>query len=166
MTGRGMHIRPATPADAGAISALIRAVSHFFTVRPDGEGAEEFFAEITPEAMADRLASPDYRYRVAEEDGALAGVVAIRENRHLYHLFVVPSEHRRGLARQLWTTAMNEALDAGNPGEFTVNSSLYAVPVYQRFGFRATGPRMETKGIAFVPMKLVLAEADRPQAGG
>jgi GNAT superfamily N-acetyltransferase len=161
-----MRIRPATPADAGAISALIHSVSHFFTLHPDGEGAEEFFAELTPEVIGGRLASPEYRYLVAEDEGALAGVVAIRENRHLYHLFVAPDAHRRGLARRLWTTAMNDALDAGNPGEFTVNSSVYAVPVYERFGFRATGPRVETRGIAFVPMKLVLAGAGEPRAGG
>lgn len=154
-----MRIRPATPADAGAISALIHGVSAYFTLHPDGEGADEFFATITPEAIAGYLASPAYAYRVAEDDGALAGVVAIRDNTHLYHLFVAAAHHGRGLARELWTEAMQAALEAGNPGEFTVNSSVYAQPVYERFGFRPTGPRVEEKGIAFIPMKLVLAGA-------
>lgn len=151
-----MHIRPATPADAAAISALIMSVAPAFTVRPDGEGAEEFFAKISPEAIAGYLASPEYAYRVAEEDGALAGVVAIRGNSHLYHLFVSPHFQRRGLARQLWDAAMEAALRAGNPGAFTVNSSLYALSVYERFGFTPTGPRQEMQGIAWVPMKLDL----------
>lgn len=155
-----MHIRPATPADAGAISALIHSVSDYFTLRPDGEGAEEFLATISPDAIAGYLASPAFAYRVAEENGALAGVVAIRDNGHLYHLFVSPAHHGRGLARELWETAMRAALDAGNPGEFTVNSSIYALPVYERFGFAPTGPRMEAMGIAWIPMKLVLTDAD------
>ncbi|MDT7513781.1 GNAT family N-acetyltransferase [Rhodoferax mekongensis] len=29
--------------------------------------------------------------------------------------------------------------------------------MYERFGFVATGPRVETKGIAFVPMRWVAA---------
>lgn len=153
-----MQIRRATPADAAAISALILSVSRFFTVHPDGEGAEEFLAKVSPEAIGGYLASPRYAYRVAEEEGALAGVVAIRDNAHLYHLFVAPAFHGRGLSRRLWDAAREAALRAGNPGEFTVNSSLYAVPVYQRFGFRPTGPRVEELGIAFLPMKLVLHE--------
>jgi GNAT superfamily N-acetyltransferase len=154
-----MHIRPATPADAAAISALILGVSRFFTLHPDGEGAEAFLARVSPEAIGGYLASPDYAYLVAEEEGALAGVVAIRDNAHLHHLFVAQAFHGRGLSRRLWDTARHAALRAGNPGEFTVNSSLYAVPVYEKFGFRPTGPRVEQHGIAWVPMKLVRDEA-------
>lgn len=155
-----MRIRLATPADAEAISALIRGVSHFFTLRPDGAGAEAFLETVSPDAVRGYLSSPDYAYRVAEEDGAIIGVVAVRENRHLYHLFVAPDGQRRGLARRLWTEAMEAALRAGNPGAFTVNASVYAVPVYERFGFVATGPRVEANGIAFVPMHRV----PRPEA--
>jgi GNAT superfamily N-acetyltransferase len=156
-----MRIRPATGDDAAAISALILGVSPSFTLRPDGEGAEVFLATLSPEAIGGYLASPDYAYRVAEEDGALAGVVAVRENRHLYHLFVAEAFQGRGLSRRLWDAARDAALRAGNPGEFTVNSSLYAVPVYEKFGFHPTDPRVEQHGVAWVPMKLVL-----PRAGG
>lgn len=155
-----IHTRLATAQDAEAISALIRGVSHFFTLRPDGAGAEAFMATVSPDAIRGYLSSPDYVYRVAEEDGAMIGVVAVRESRHLYHLFVAPDGQRRGLARRLWAEAMEAALHAGNPGEFTVNASVYAVPVYERFGFVATGPRVEANGIAFVPMRLVLPRED------
>jgi hypothetical protein len=37
---------------------------------------------------------------------------------------------------------------------FTVNSTPGAMAVYERFGFRAAGPRVETMGIVFVPMRL------------
>lgn len=157
-----MHIRPATPADAAAISTLILRLAPSFTLRPDGEGAEAFLATLAPEVIAGYLASPDYAYRVAEEDGALAGVVAVRENRHLFHLFVAPPFQNRGLARRLWERAMDAALRAGNPGEFTVNSSLYAVPVYEKFGFRPTGPCVEQHGVAWLPMKLVPSQQMSP----
>jgi GNAT superfamily N-acetyltransferase len=153
-----MRIRPATIGDAAGISALILGVSRFFTLHPDGEGAEAFLATVSPEAIGGYLASPAYAYMVAEEEGAPAGVVAKRDNTHLYHLFVAPAFHGRGLARQLWDAARVAALRAGNPGEFTVNSSIYAIPVYERFGFLPTGPRVEQNGIAFLPMKLVIGE--------
>lgn len=158
-----MRIRPATIADAAAISALILGVSPFFTLHPDGEGAEEFLATVGLEAIRGYLASPAYAYRVAVEDGVLAGVVAIRDNAHLYHLFVAPAHHGRGLARRLWDEAREAALRAGNPGAFTVNSSLYALPVYERFGFQPTGPRVDQHGVAYVPMRLVLHQpGDHP----
>ena len=34
----------------------------------------------------------------------------------------------------------------------TVNSSLYAVPVYQRLGFEADSPPQRRNGLDFVPM--------------
>lgn len=151
-----MHIRPATPDDAERISALIMRLSPSFTLHPDGEGAEEFFARVTPQVIRGHLESPEYAYLVAdEEDGALAGVVGIRGNSHLFHLFIDPAHQGCGLSRRLWEMAMDAAIRAGNPGEFTVNSSLYAVPIYERYGFVATGPRMEMHGIAWVPMKRV-----------
>jgi GNAT superfamily N-acetyltransferase len=158
-----MHIRPAMPEDAEPISALIMRLSPSFTLRPDGAGAEEFFATVTPEVIREHLASPEYAYLVAQEEGALAGVVGVRGNSHLFHLFVDPAMQGRGLSRRLWETAMDAALRAGNPGEFTVNSSLYAVPVYERYGFVATGPRVEMHGVAFVPMKLVVPIVGRDQ---
>ncbi|MFY0665521.1 MAG: GNAT family N-acetyltransferase [Natronospirillum sp.] len=36
---------------------------------------------------------------------------------------------------------------------FTVRSSLFAVPVYERFGFVASGPVGTKDGISFQPME-------------
>lgn len=154
-----MLIRAAVPEDAPAISALIRSVAGAFLLHPDGAGAEAFLATITREAIAGYIASPDFNYRAGILDGALAGVVAIRDNRHLYHLFVAPERQGQGLAKQLWLDAKAEAVRRGNPGTFTVNSTPIAVPVYQSFGFSAAGDRVETHGIAFVPMRLGLPDA-------
>ena len=63
----------------------------------------------------------------------------------------------RGIARRLWERVRAEALAAGATGEFTVNSSLAAVAVYRRFGFRETGPCRREAGVAFVPMRLLPA---------
>ncbi len=86
----------------------------------------------------------------------MAGVVALRNNRHLYHLFVAPEFQGRGLGRQLWSHAREFALGTGNPGEFTVNASRNAVVVYERFGFAPVGPEVQQHGVAFVPMRLTM----------
>jgi ribosomal protein S18 acetylase RimI-like enzyme len=150
-------IRPAVLADADALSALAHLVAPYFTRHPDGQGAELFFASITPEAMAERLTSPQFRYWVATaETGKIIGAIAIRDNSHLYHLFVDPDQHRQGCAKQLWRHLKDAANAAGNPGEFTVNSSIYAQAMYEKFGFVASAEKQETHGLVFLPMALKL----------
>lgn len=153
-------VREARPDDAAAISALVTSLARYFLADPDDPGAAAaFFATIAPDAMAQRLADERYRYHVAEADGVVAGVVGVRDADHLYHLFVAERFHGRGIAGRLWATAQRQARAQGNPGRFTVNSSPYAVPMYERMGFVATdGPRVQD-GIAFLPMRLDRADA-------
>ncbi len=154
-------IRPATLQDAVAISALIHSVAHYFTLHPQGEGAEAFLQTIGVASIAGFIAAPNFHYLVGEvsHEGTmtLAGVVAMRDRTHLYHLFVAPHWQRQGIARQLWQAAQQAALAAEPVTTFTVHSTPYAVPMYENFGFFATGPKLETMGIAFVPMQLSLA---------
>ncbi len=151
-----MDIRLATPNDASAISALIRGVAHYFTLHPDGSGAEEFLKSISVESIEGFISKPNFRYFVGLVDMELAGVAAVRDNKHLFHLFVSSQFQRKGLARELWNFVLHDALLSGNSGEFTVNSTPFAVPVYASFGFETVGEKVETRGIAFVPMKLLL----------
>jgi GNAT superfamily N-acetyltransferase len=153
-----LHIRPAHATDPDQISALIMSLAYLFLASPDRTGSEQFKKAITPQAMALYMARPDVHYLIAEEDGVFCGAVGLRENRHLHHLFVVPAFHRRGVGRQLWQAVRDEALAAGNPGEFTVKASLNAVPVYQRFGFKSVGGPQQANGLVFQPMKLVDAQ--------
>jgi ribosomal protein S18 acetylase RimI-like enzyme len=113
-----------------------------------------FADTVTEENVLGYVTESDGRYQVAMLNGELAGVVSIRDNSHLFHLYVAERFHRRGIARALWQAARDDALKRGNPGRFTVKSSPYAVGVYERFGFRATGPRAEQGGLVYVPMLL------------
>lgn len=149
-----MNIRPAVVDDADAISALIGSVMHHLTLHPDGAGAERFIETMAPPAIAQAISAPNMRYLAGFDAGCLAGAVALRDNRHLFHLFVAPAFQRRGYARRLWDVVRDEAIESGNPGYFTVNSSIFAVPLYKTLGFRATGERTEMNGIAFLPMAL------------
>lgn len=161
-----LKIRNAIPPDAELISALITSLAYLFYASADGNGAENFREAITPQALALYLVRADISYLVGEEDGTFCGVVALRKHRHLQHLFVVPVLQGRGIGRQLWMATRDAAMAAGNPGEFTVNASLNAVSVYQRFGFEsASGPK-QNNGLVFQPMKLVCATGELPAASG
>lgn len=150
-----MQFRPATIEDAAALSALIRRFAPDFTVSPDGSGAELFLESITANALAGYIADPRYRFYAAFDGADLAGFIAIRDGSHLFHLFVAPEFQRRGLATRLWQLATA----SGTSKAFTVNSTRFAVPVYERFGFVQSGPPAEKHGICFVPMQMPAAVA-------
>ena len=157
-----LTIRQASPDDADQISKLISSLSHFFFAVPEGSGAENFADDITPEALRIFVARPDVHYLTGEWRGEFCGAAAIRKPRHLHHLFVAPAHHGRGIGRQLWLAARDAALAAGNPGEFTVNASLNAVPVYERFGFERFGTPQQANGLIFQPMRLMCADGKPP----
>ena len=154
-------LRPAHTADADAISALIHSVSHYFTLREDGIGAEPFFASITPESILGNLQSTQFKYWVVcDEHNKIIGTIALRDNTHLYHFFVQSEAHGQGHGKRLWQHARSHALANGNTGRFTVNASLFARDLYARFGFVACDEVQETHGLRFLPMCLDLNMKD------
>ncbi|HEU0301847.1 MAG TPA: GNAT family N-acetyltransferase [Longimicrobium sp.] len=151
-------VRAARPQDAEAVSTLITSLSRYFLADPDDPGAAAaFLLTLAPAPIRELLENGRFRYHVAEVDGVLAGVVGMRDARHLHHLFVAEPFHGRGIGGRLWDTARRQALAEGNPGEFTVNSSRHAIPLYERLGFRATDSLRVTDGIAYLPMRLAPA---------
>lgn len=154
----GLCIREAFVGDAASISSLIGALSERY-IAPElsAQGRRNLLATMTPEAIAEKIAS-GYRYHVAEDAGHLVAVVGMRDNRHLYHLFVADSHRGCGLARKLWDLALVGSCAAGYAGGYTVNSSRYAQGFYERLGFVATSDAMEKDDVVFVPMTFVMSD--------
>jgi GNAT superfamily N-acetyltransferase len=161
-----LQIRLATLNDATAISQLVYSLSAKYIVSDLAEtGARNLLSSMEPSAIASYLSS-EYRYHVAEDEGSIVGVVATRDNKHLYHLFVAESHQRRGLARVLWCVAWEACVVAGNPGEFTVNSSQYALPFYEKLGFIQIGPEENRRCVISIPMRLSEREPNHSGAVG
>ncbi len=149
-----MLVRPLAVTDIPAVAALLHELAREFIVHESTpEGASTFLAENDEMGVRGFLAR-GHVYHVAVADGELAGFVAIRDRSHLFHLFVGKRWHRRGVAQALWDVARQAALAAGGDGSFTVNSSNFAVPVYEAFGFVRVGPTQCAKGLHFNPMRL------------
>lgn len=148
-----LAIRPASTTDSAAIASLIQSVAHYFLSDSTGKGAAAFLSTISEAAILGHIANPRFRYFVGCVGGELAGVAALRDNMHIYHLFVSPAHHQQGLATSLWQHLQGLSIESGNTDCFTVNSSLYAVPVYLRWGFIPVGYPQIKDGIAFQPMR-------------
>lgn len=159
----GPTIRLAVESDAQGISALIYSQLHHRAPTPTGSAPPEFLAGFAPETIQGYLGSLRYRYWVALMDGQLVGVLGIRDRQQLLHLFVAELYQRRGIASALWKQARFDLLTGGEV-RLLVNSSVYTLPVYERFGFKAIGPRVEGVGVTYVPMQLVINLGGRPCA--
>jgi GNAT superfamily N-acetyltransferase len=140
--------RPANASDATAISLLVHSLAGYIEDGVVDPHAESYMSTITPEAIAERIAAPGFFYIVAEDCSGLCGFAALRDSRHIYHLFVRQELHRQGIARELWNQLRNSSISS----YFTVNSSLFAVPVYLRLGFVSAGEKQSRNGVTVQPM--------------
>jgi len=156
-----MEIRPFDAADmpvlVPAMAALLRSLALEFIVHESTPlGAATFLAENDENGIRGYLAR-GYVCHVALDGLRLAGFIAIRDNSHLFHLFVGTAWQRQGLARRLWHAARAAAIARGGDGNFTVNASNYAVSAYERLGFVRVAPIQCVKGLSFNPMHLAWA---------
>lgn len=151
-----VEIREATVENAEAISCLAYELSARYIV-PDftPKGREMLLNSMTKEKIR-KYMKDGFRYHVAAFNDQVIGVIAIRDNSHLYHLFVNENFQRQGIATCLWETVRDICLATGNSGRFTVNASLNARPVYERFGFVTTSSIQDQNGVITIPMKLFL----------
>ena len=161
-----ISIRSAIDTDAPGISRLLRSLSHTYIVSPDDPDVGQFLATLTESAISKVIERSDVLYLVAiSSSSILVGAAAISGNYRVEHLFVDPVYQGIGLGRRLWERLRDHALRSGNPGRFEVNSSLNAVPIYERFGFAVAAPKIERYGGAYIPMVLK-PEWCPPRTGG
>lgn len=149
-------IRKATIKDCSEISALIsRNAKSLLNDDFEGDGLDFFLNAVTERAIREYM-EQGFRYMVALARHEIVGVIAIKDYRHMFHLFVDKDHHNKGIARQLWDTISRDSIKQGQTEKFTLNSTSYALPVYQRWGFTTTDELQTRHGISFTPMELVV----------
>lgn len=144
--------RAATAADLPAIDALFRSsFADTFAHLYKSEDLAAFFGQFTPEAWAQEFADPRYAWRLAEEDGQLAGFVKLgppsvpvesRADRlELRQIYVDKAWHGRGIAQAFMDWAIGEAkARAVHELYLTVYVDNHrARKVYDRYGFEPVG---------------------------
>ncbi len=145
-----MQIRTMEARDIAPVAALLRQLAiQFITNEMSAEAGAAFLDQHDAPALARRLEQA-YQYQVAEQDDVIIGFVGVREQSHLFHLFVAQAWHGRGVARALWQHAMQHA---GHHGPYTVNASTYALKAYQALGFVPTMPAQCANGVTYTPMR-------------
>ncbi len=150
--------REALPADTKSVCQLVEAVFHKFEA-PDysAEGIAEFAKYNTPSAMAERIAD-DHKALLAISGDRVVGVIELRKLLHISLFFVEWPYQGRKIGRALWEQAYQICQEADPTlRQITVNSSPYAVSIYERLGFSRTGPDQIKNGIRYIPMRFMAA---------
>jgi GNAT superfamily N-acetyltransferase len=145
--------RDARPEDAQAIDALFRqSFTDTFAHLYDPKDLAAFFARFTEAAWRSELADPDFAFRLAEEDGALAGYAKIASVKlpvapagpaaELRQLYLLERWHGAGIAQALMDWVVAKARGRGAEmlylSVFTENHR--ARSFYARRGFEEVGP--------------------------
>lgn len=155
MTARGAKVRMrlAVAEDSVQVARLLRRVARRW-VWPDQPASAIPLIQRGMSALAVRGAiAAGKRYHTAWADDRLVGVLAMRDDCHVFQLFVTASWQGKGVARRLWHRALNDAIRRAGTQRFTVNSSRVAVSVYRRLGFvPISGEVASPLGVLSTPM--------------
>lgn len=149
-----MQIRKMTHDDLASANALCLA-SFTLAVAPSlsAQGVETFAKVAAQQAFAERMLS-DNLMLVCVAEGALTGLIELKEGRHVAMLFVAPDWQRRGVGQRL----MNAALEHARADVVTVSASLGSVAAYERYGFALAGDVGEFAGLVYQPMEKRLGD--------
>lgn len=148
-----LSIRHMQPGEEAQVCELITQVFDEF-VAPGfvPEGIEEFLSFVQPDALRERSRT-GYTTLVATLGDEMAGVIQMKNHHHISLYFVDQAHMGEGIGKELWCRALAESRrERPDLAQITVNSSPYAVPVYEKLGFRQTMPEQVVNGIRFVPM--------------
>lgn len=135
--------------EAFAIEQMIDQVSRRMVCQDFDEGGNtEFFGAVS--SMLHQRPE-GHLALVARVDKRPVGYIHIRDGNHICLFFVNLSYQGQGIGRLLFEEAVRQCYPHGS-AYFEVNSSLFAVPIYEALGFqRQSGVRL-VNGIRFVEL--------------
>ncbi len=143
------------------VCALVsRSFNEFVAPGYSQEGVDEFLKYAQPDSLL-RRSQTGHFVVVAQVQDTIVGMVEVRGNKHISMLFVDKNFQQRGIGKELVKKSL-EIAQSNNPelAQMSINSSPYAVPIYEKLGFRKKEPEQMKNGIRFTPMVLILPKGD------
>lgn len=137
------YIRDVNIKDIDTLSSLSNSLLTYLFE----EAAPKWFVdELLPKAYEERISDKKYEQFVYIIDKKIAGIVTIKDKNQIFHLFVDAKYHKRGIAKKLWEFIKT------NYDIKKVNASLYAIKVYESFGFEKEGEEKSFQELKYQPM--------------
>lgn len=158
-------VRSAQPDDAPALARVVRDSFMAHVARDWGPGPQQsFLSEITPEALAARLAGACVAL-VGDDGGQVCGVILLPRPNFVQLCFVATTHLRRGIGSALWQAAraqLERQFDYVKTVE--LNASPYAVQAYRAMGFFPISKQYHRDGWVATRMACWLPDQDLESA--
>lgn len=121
------------------------------------QGILTFKEFIKPENLYKNNETGSMKFWGCFDEQKLVGIIASRGGCHISLLFVMKEYQHKGIATKLFNELKSEVINSNRNTEFiTVNSSPFAVKIYEQLGFIATDKELILDGLRFTPMKYML----------
>lgn len=151
-------IRPAGPADAPAMSAVLTAsIRDLCTAdhRNDPEILAGWLRNKTPEMVLEMLERPGAQFLVAEHDGEIAAVGCLNGPDEIGLNYVAPAHRFQGVSKAL-LTALEGRIRQSGAAVATLTSTGTAHRFYLANGWEDAGPAEADRGMLCYPMEKCL----------
>lgn len=148
-------IRPAVPADAAAMSAVLTAsIRDLCTAdhRNDPEILAGWLRNKTPDMVLRMLERPGAQFLVAERDGEIAAAGCLTGPDEIGLNYVAPAHRFQGVSRTL-LAALEDRIRASGTTLAKLTSTGMAHRFYLANGWHDAGPAEADRGMLCYPMQ-------------
>lgn len=136
--------------EEAACTMILRSFDEFIAPGYSEDGRDEFKRYVNPDFMRERLKHGNFII-LALFGETIIGLIEVRTYNHISLLFVEKEWHRRGVAKRLLELSIERCKINNNGLKFIeVNSSPYAVPIYEKLGFFQVGEQRLENGIRYI----------------
>jgi GNAT superfamily N-acetyltransferase len=133
---------------------IIECFDEFVAPGYSEDGIIEFSKYVTPKSTLNRL-SKNHFMLLALDGNLIVGVIEVRNNNHISLFFVRKEYQNQGIGKKLHELAIGECKTLNpNVNVIDVNSSPYAVPIYEKLGFAKVSNEQIVNGMRFTPMTI------------
>jgi len=148
-------IRRFHPSDAKACARVISETFKRFNSQEGSKAAVQEYAEqyspkLSQEVLLERFSTTPIFF-VAVENGKVIGLARGRPNK-ITNLFLLGKHHGAGIGKRLMQRFEEEA-KRQKSRQVNARASLYAVPFYQRIGYKKTTGIRNFHGLKVQPMR-------------
>ena len=144
-----VSIRQALETDAVEISKLMVSTSVTCCFSQAAPCPDWYLTSLQTHAIEASITSDCMTWLLAIHDHTINGVLVVEDKSSIKYFFVHPERQKMGIGMQLWQFASG----VGKFGPtLKVRSSLFAVPVYERLGFKAIEPPSCFNGLHYQAM--------------
>lgn len=125
-----------------------------FEAKEYGQEGVKSFRDFLSDSLLHRMfLKGEYPMFIALDGEKQAGMISLRNKRHISLLFVEEGHHHRGIGRALIECMEKYIRNEYQERTITVNAAPYAIGFYHQIGFEDVAPQLTKDGIIYTPME-------------